>query len=78
MAHELDQELEEYRTLMEVPDKFEEGFNLKTIVGALFLGFVMLPGSIYLGLVAGQNLGPAVEWVTIILFAEVAGGRSRP
>jgi len=72
VAAQIDRELEEYRTLMEVPDKFEEGFNLKTIVGALFLGFIMLPGSIYLGLVAGQDLGPAAEWVTIILFAEVA------
>ncbi|NCO90462.1 MAG: hypothetical protein GW880_03985, partial [Armatimonadetes bacterium] len=61
MAAQIDRELEEYRTLMEVPDKFEEGFNLKTIVGALFLGFIMLPGSIYLGLVAGQDLGPAAE-----------------
>jgi hypothetical protein len=32
----------------------------------------MMPGSIYLGLVAGQSLGPAAEWVTIILFAELA------
>ena len=40
--------------------------------GAFFIGFVMMPGSIYLGLVAGQTMGPAAEWVTIILFAEVA------
>ncbi len=51
--------------------KFEEGFTAKTIVGALFVGFIMLPGALYLGLVAGQGLGPAAEWVTIVLFAEV-------
>lgn len=51
--------------------QFEEGFTGKTIVGALFVGFIMLPGALYLGLVAGQGLGAAAEWVTIVLFAEV-------
>ena len=51
--------------------KFEEGFTGKTVIGALFVGFIMLPGALYLGLVAGQGLGPAAEWVTIVLFAEV-------
>lgn len=51
--------------------RFEEGFSGKTIVGALFVGFIMLPGALYLGLVAGQGLGPAAEWVTIVLFAEI-------
>ena len=51
---------------------FVDGFSKRTILGALFVAFVMMPGSIYLGLVAGQTLGPAAEWVTIILFAEVA------
>ncbi len=32
----------------------------------------MLPGAMYLGLVAGQDLGPAAEWVTIVLFSEIA------
>ncbi len=50
---------------------YEEGFTGKTIVGALFVGFVMLPGALYLGLVAGQGLGAAAEWVTIVLFSEV-------
>ena len=31
-----------------------------------------MPGSIYLGLIAGQGMGPAAEWVTIILFMEIA------
>lgn len=51
---------------------FEEGFTGRTIIGALFVAFIMLPGSIYLGLVSGQSLGSASEWVTIVLFAEVA------
>ena len=32
----------------------------------------MMPGAIYLGLVAGTSLGQAAEWTTIILFTEVA------
>ena len=51
--------------------QFEDGFSGKTIVGALFVAFIMLPGALYLGLVAGQGLGPAAEWVTIVLFAEI-------
>jgi len=52
--------------------EFEEGFTGKTIVGSLFVGLIMAPGAIYLGLVAGQGLGAAAQWVTIVLFAEVA------
>ncbi|MCD4720954.1 MAG: peptide transporter, partial [Desulfobacula sp.] len=50
----------------------EEGFNWKTIVGAIFIGFLMMPGSMYLQLVIGTGIGPAARWVTIILFAEIA------
>ncbi len=66
------EELEQYRTLVEEPTEFKEGFSWRTVLGAFFVGFVMMPGSIYLGLVAGQSMGPAAEWTTIILFAEVA------
>jgi hypothetical protein len=38
----------------------------------LFIALFMLPGGIYLGLVAGWGVGEAAEWVTIVLFAEVA------
>ncbi|MHC5053646.1 MAG: OPT family oligopeptide transporter [Planctomycetota bacterium] len=51
---------------------YVDGFSRRTVLGAIFVALVMMPGSIYLGLVAGQTLGPAAEWVTIILFAEVA------
>lgn len=67
-------ELEEYRRLMEppAPEDFEEGFGIRTILGALFVAFVMLPGAAYLGLVTGTGLGSAPQWVTVILFVEVA------
>ena len=41
--------------------QFEDGFSWKTVIGALFVGFIMLPGALYLGLMAGQGLGPAAE-----------------
>ena len=53
-------------------EDYVDGFSWKTVIGALFIGFIMMPGSIYLGLIAGQGMGPAAEWVTIILFMEVA------
>lgn len=67
-----DKELKEYRDLLTTPDHFEEGFDWKTIVGAIFIGFLMMPGSMYLQLVIGTGIGPAARWVTIILFAEIA------
>ena len=50
---------------------WESGFNWKTVWASLFVGFVMLPGAIYLGLVTGQGMAGASEWVTIILFLEI-------
>jgi len=67
-----DKELQEYRDLLKTPDHFEEGFDWKTIIGAIFIGFLMMPGSMYLQLVIGSGIGPAARWVTIILFAEIA------
>ncbi|MFV0439174.1 MAG: peptide transporter [Desulfopila sp.] len=67
-----DKELKEYRDLLPQPTHFEEGFDWKTIIGAIFIGFLMMPGSMYLQLVIGQGIGPAARWVTIILFAEIA------
>ncbi|WP_028314098.1 peptide transporter [Desulfatibacillum aliphaticivorans] len=67
-----DKELQEYRDLLKPPSHFEEGFDWKTIVGAIFIGFLMMPGSMYLQLVIGTGIGPAARWVTIILFAEIA------
>lgn len=58
--------------------EFQEGFTLKTVFGALFIALFMLPGGIYLGLVAGWGVGEAAEWVTIVLFAEVARRSFQP
>ena len=69
-----DKELEQYRSLMEPPEHFEDGFTWKTVVGAVFLGMLIMPGSMYLSLVVGPeaNMDTAARWVTIILFAEIA------
>ena len=65
------QEIEEYRDLMQVPDRFENGFTIKAILGVFFVAFIMVPGNMYLSLMIGGSLGAAAEWVTIILFAEI-------
>lgn len=54
---------------------FEDGFSWRTVIGALFVGLVMLPGAIYMGLISGHSIAGAAEWVTIILFIEI-GKRS--
>ncbi len=65
-------ELTSYRDLMKPPTRFREGFTMRTVAGAFFVGFIMMPGAIYMGLIAGASLGAAAEWVTIILFSELA------
>jgi hypothetical protein len=65
------QEIDEYRDLLETPTQYEEGFTAKTVLGVLFVAFIMIPGNMYLGLMVGGSLGAAAEWVTIILFAEI-------
>jgi hypothetical protein len=72
MALAEDRELAEFRDLVETPDAYADGFGWRTVFGAAFIGLIMMPGSIYLGLVAGQSMGPAAEWTTIILFTELA------
>ena len=72
MAVKLDKELEQFRAIMEVPSKFEEGFRFSSFLGALFLAMVMVPGAIYMELIAGHGVGPAAQWVTVILFIEIA------
>ncbi|NQU40503.1 MAG: peptide transporter, partial [Lentisphaerae bacterium] len=73
MARRVDKELEEFRQIMEVPSTFEEGFSWSSLLGALFVAFLMVPGAIYMGLLAGKmEVGAAAQWVTVILFIEVA------
>jgi len=67
-----EKEVQMLREVMQPPSTFEDGFSGKTIIGAIFLGLFMLPGSMYLMLFMGAGLGPAARWVTVILFAEVA------
>jgi len=71
-AHSGDKELEEFRSLMEPPSEFDEGFTWPAFIGAIFIALMMVPGSIYMGLLAGMGIGPAARWVTVILFIEVA------
>ena len=72
MPARIDKEVEQYRSLMEVPDEFQDGFNWMSLLGAIFIGMLMVPGAIYMGLLAGHGIGPAAQWVTVILFIEVA------
>ncbi|MEW6751870.1 MAG: peptide transporter [Candidatus Latescibacterota bacterium] len=62
---------QEHYALVPEETPYESGFNARTVWASLFVGFVMLPGAIYLGLVTGQSMGGASEWVTIILFLEI-------
>ena len=67
-----DKELEEFRSIMEVPTEFHDGFSMSSFLGALFLAFIMIPGAMYMELVAGMGVGGAAQWVTVILFVEIA------
>ncbi len=68
----VDKELEIFRNLMHVPSEFEEGFNWTSLIGVLFIALIMVPGAIYMSLLAGMGIGPAAQWVTVILFIEIA------
>ena len=67
-----DAELEEFRQLLEVPKTFQEGLTLTSVLGTLFVALVMVPGALYMELVAGAGIGGAAQWVTVLLFVEVA------
>ena len=71
MAMREDREFQEFRDLMKAPDSFTDGFGWRTVLMALFVGLVMAPASQYMQLVAGQGLGGAAKWVTVILYVEV-------
>lgn len=73
-----DQEYEDFRTMLAMPTEFKSGFGWSTIAGLLFCGVVMIPGSIYLGLMTGGQLGPAAAWVTVILFMEISRRAMKP
>jgi hypothetical protein len=71
-------DVREYRTLIEPPAEFKDGFGWTTVVGIFFCGLVMMPGGIYLGLMTGTGIGSAASWVTVILFMEIARRAMRP
>jgi hypothetical protein len=73
-----DKEIELYRGLLDRPTEFRDAFGWSTVFGIFFCGLVMLPGSIYLALMTGGNLGPAASWVTVILFMEIARRALKP
>lgn len=63
-------ELEVYRTLLETPKEFKNGFTWTTIAGAFFCGLLMMPGTIYLSLITGSAI--TASWVTLIIFNEIS------
>ena len=65
----LDKELEIYRSVIEEPTEFKEGFTWIAVAGAFFCGLLMMPGAIYLSLITGGGI--AAAWVTLIIFSEV-------
>ncbi len=74
----LDSEIERYRTLLDTPTEFKNGFGWTTVGGIIFCGLVMMPGGIYLSLMTGANIGMAAQWVTVILFMEIARRALKP
>ncbi|MGC4090046.1 MAG: hypothetical protein QM756_19630 [Polyangiaceae bacterium] len=78
MSKSVDNDVEQYRSLIQAPTKFEDGFGWTTVLGILFSGLVMMPGGIYLGLMTGTGIGSVASWVTLILFMEIARRAFRP
>ena len=78
------EEQEQYENIMPVDAPFEDGFNMKTLWATLFVGLVMLPGAIYLGLGHRTEHGGRVRMgdhhpspgnrQTVLRAAEDAGG----
>ena len=68
----VDAELERYRQLMTPPGTFTEGFSFGSVIGVFLVAMILIPGALYMQLLAGQGVGSAAQWVTLILFLEVA------
>jgi len=65
---------EEYlriRAEQEEPTEYREGFGLKAILGGLFVAFLVMPGSMFMFLMLGQQLTGAAVWVTLIVMLEI-------
>ena len=68
----IDAELEKYRQLMVAPGTYAEGFSIGSVIGVILVALILIPGALYMQLLAGQGVGSAAQWVTLILFLEVA------
>jgi hypothetical protein len=64
-----DKELEQFRSIIEEPKEFKNGFTWVAVAGAFFCGLLMMPGTIYLSLMTGGGI--AASWVTLIIFSEI-------
>ena len=64
------EEVKEYRDLLETPDKFDDGFTIRTIIGVLFISLIMTPGEMYLGLVTGGGIGAAAQIIDPVHLVE--------
>jgi hypothetical protein len=53
-------------------EPFQDGFTWRSIVGSLFIAFVMTPGIIFMSLMIGQSMESASDWVVVIIFVEIA------
>ncbi|NLW49581.1 MAG: peptide transporter [Candidatus Brocadiaceae bacterium] len=60
------------REEQEEPTAFADGFGIKAILAGLFVAFVVMPGSMFMFLMLGQQLGQPAVWVTLIVFLEIA------
>ncbi|HEY4330387.1 MAG TPA: peptide transporter [Phycisphaerae bacterium] len=67
-----DPELALYRSLLATPTRWEDGFSVRSLIGCVFIGLVMMPASMYLSLLVGGDLSGAARWVTVVLFVELA------
>ncbi|MGD2175465.1 MAG: hypothetical protein PVJ27_08685 [Candidatus Brocadiaceae bacterium] len=54
------------------PTEFADGFGIKAVLAGLFVAFVVMPGSMFMWLMLGQELGTPAVWVTLIIFLEIA------
>ena len=65
-------DLELERSMQDAPTEYRDGFGWKTVIGGLFVGFLIVPGDMFMDLVVGQSLAGVSKWVTLILFLEIA------
>jgi len=60
------------REEQEEPTEFAEGWGIKAFLAGLFVALVVMPGSMFMWLMLGQQLGTPAVWVTLIIFLEIS------